>query len=83
MDPVFIPEAEEAAASGPLAARLAQMRAQGIEIPQILYLIGYKPAVTESLCRFTQEAMRGPSPLAPGERELIAAFTSARNQCLF
>jgi AhpD family alkylhydroperoxidase len=27
--------------------------------------------------------MRGPSPLSPGLRELIAAFTSRRNDCLF
>jgi len=27
--------------------------------------------------------MRGPSPLSPGMRELIAAFTSARNHCPF
>jgi len=27
--------------------------------------------------------MRGPSPLPPGVRELIAAFTSRRNDCPF
>jgi AhpD family alkylhydroperoxidase len=27
--------------------------------------------------------MRGPSPLSPGQRELIAAFTSKRNECPF
>jgi AhpD family alkylhydroperoxidase len=27
--------------------------------------------------------MRGPSPLPPWQRELIAAFTSKLNQCLF
>jgi len=27
--------------------------------------------------------MRGPSPLPPGIRELIAAFTSRRNDCPF
>jgi AhpD family alkylhydroperoxidase len=27
--------------------------------------------------------MRGPAPLDPGMRELIAAFTSARNHCPF
>ena len=31
----------------------------------------------------SQEVMRGPSPLSPGLRELIAAFTSRRNDCLF
>ena len=32
---------------------------------------------------FTQDVMRGPSPLPPWQRELIAAFTSKLNQCLF
>ena len=29
------------------------------------------------------DAMRGPSPWTPGERELFAAFTSLLNQCPF
>ena len=82
-EPIFLPEAEDAATRAPYAARIAEMEARGIEVPQILYLLAYKPAATDHLCRFSQEVMRGPSPLEPGERELIAAFTSARNQCLF
>ena len=60
-----------------------QMRGAGIPIPQILHLFAYKPQRTDHLARFTQEVMRGPSPLSPGQRELIAAFTSKRNDCLF
>ena len=37
----------------------------------------------DALSRFTQEIMRGPAPLSPGMRELIAAFTSYRNDCPF
>ena len=29
----------------------------------------------------TQAVMRGPSPLSPGLRELIAAYTSKQNDC--
>ncbi len=32
---------------------------------------------------FSRELMRGPSPLTPGERELIAGFVSGLNACEF
>ena len=83
MDPIYLTEVQQTAKAGPAAPRFAAMEAQGIPVPQILYLFAYKPAMTDHLSRFTQELMRGPSPLAPGLRELIAAFTSSRNQCLF
>ena len=55
------------------------------ELPQILYLFAYKPELTGHLAKFTQELMRGPKPtdLPPGMRELIAAFTSGQNACVF
>ncbi|HVR37878.1 MAG TPA: peroxidase [Thermoanaerobaculia bacterium] len=62
---------------------LDAMKAAGIPIPKILALFNYKPQATVHLARFTQEVMRGPSPLLPGERELIAAFTSRVNNCDF
>ena len=83
MDPIYLLEVEKTAKAGPAGVQFAAMEAQGIPVPQILYLLAYKPAMTEHLSRFTQELMRGPSPLPPGMRELIAAFTSSRNQCLF
>jgi len=46
-------------------------------------LFAYDPARSEHLLRFTQEVMRGPGPLSPGERELLAAMTSTENHCLF
>jgi alkylhydroperoxidase family enzyme len=83
MEPIYLKQVEEAAKAGPAGAQFAAMEAQGIPVPQILYLFGYKPRMTEHLSRFTQELMRGPSPLTPAQRELIAAFTSSRNQCPF
>ena len=83
MEPIFLTGVEQAARSGPAGLEFAAMEAQGIPIPQILYLFAFKPGVTEHLSRFTHEMMRGPSPLAPGMRELIAAFTSNRNRCPF
>jgi alkylhydroperoxidase family enzyme len=46
-------------------------------------LLAYRPERTVHLNRYTQAVMRGPSDLSPGQRELIAAFTSARNNCPF
>jgi hypothetical protein len=58
-------------------------RAHGRPIPQIYHLFAQNPAAAAHLGRFMQEVMRGPSPLPPGLRELIAAWTSARNRCRF
>jgi alkylhydroperoxidase family enzyme len=59
------------------------MRAAQVPVPQIMHLFAFKPDRTEHLAEFTQGVMRGPSPLPPGLRELIAAFTSRRNACPF
>jgi hypothetical protein len=83
MDPMYLPDVEHYPAAGPYGERIAAARAQGMPIPQIWHLFAFKPAMTEHLAAFTQEAMRGPSPLPPGIRELIAAYTSRRNDCLF
>lgn len=74
---------DQAGRPGPYAAVIEQLRAAGAEIPEILQLFAFKPELTEHLERFTQALMRGPSPLSPGWRELIAAFTSRLNHCPF
>src|SRR6185503_10346749 len=43
----------------------------------------FKTRSTDHLVRFTEEVMRGPSPLSPGMRELIGAYFSKKNQCSF
>ena len=77
----------EASEPGPEAGRFAvaikAARAAGTPYPQIWHLFGANPAAAKHLCSWVQEVLRGPSPLSPGFRELIAAFTSARNHCLF
>jgi alkylhydroperoxidase family enzyme len=62
---------------------MKQLQAARLPVSQILYLFAFKPDRTKHLERFTQGVMRGPSPLAPGLRELIAAFTSQQNRCPF
>jgi alkylhydroperoxidase family enzyme len=62
---------------------IRKMREAGAPVPQIWHLFAFKPRMTEALSVFTQEVMRGPSPLSAGLRELIAAYTSRGNECLF
>jgi hypothetical protein len=83
MHPMFLPDVEQREPRGAYAAPIMQMRAAGIPVPQIMHLFAYKPDRTDHLSLFTQGVMRGPSPLSPGQRELIAAFTSRRNDCPF
>jgi alkylhydroperoxidase family enzyme len=71
------------AGHGNRAAAIRQMEESGAPVPGILRLFAYKPDQTRLLSAFTQAVMRGPSPLSPGERELIAAMTSSQNQCVF
>jgi hypothetical protein len=83
MDPMYLKDVENHEPGGPMGERLGHMRAAGVPIPQIQHLFAFKPDRTDHLSQFTQGVMRGPSPLSPGQRELIAAFTSRLNDCPF
>jgi alkylhydroperoxidase family enzyme len=83
MPPMFLPDVENANQPSGYLDAINGMRAAGQEYPQIWHLFAFRPEATQHLARFTQEIMRGPSPLSPGIRELIAAFTSYRNDCPF
>ena len=83
MKPMFLPGVERDPKPSAYRTLIEQMQQQGLEYPQIWHLFAYLPSATEHLARFTQEILRGPSPLSPGLRELIAAYTSRRNHCPF
>ena len=83
MQPMLLTDVEHAEPKGPAAASIKALQAAMLPVPQIMHLFAFKPDRTEFLSRFTQGDMRGPSPLSAGLRELIAAFTSRRNDCLF
>jgi hypothetical protein len=84
MEPMFLPGVENnpdpKSAFGDL---IRAVRPSGSPYPQIWHLFAFKPENTKHLERFTHGVMRGPSPLSPGIRELIAAYTSGRNHCPF
>jgi hypothetical protein len=83
MEPMFLPGVENDEKPGPYRTVAQQAKQAGHEYPQIWHLFAFAPHATQHLERFTQEIMREPSPLTPGFRELIAAYTSYRNNCPF
>ena len=83
MKPMYLKDVEVCDGVGERGEAILRMMAANVPVPQIQYLFAFKPEFTDHLSRFTQAAMRGPSPLSAGQRELIAAFTSRLNQCPF
>ncbi len=53
------------------------------ELPGIRALLTAFPQTGRPLIELAEALLRGPSPLTPAERELIAAYVSSRNRCFF
>ncbi len=83
MEPMFLPDVENHDEPSSYLDSVRMMRAAGTEYPQIWHMFAFKPQTTNHLARFTQDMMREPGPISAGTRELIAAYTSARNHCPF
>jgi uncharacterized peroxidase-related enzyme len=83
MEPMFLPGVENNPKPGSFADSIHQYQEQNSEYPQIWHLFAYQPEATRHLARYTHAVLRGPGPLSVGLRELIAAYTSALNQCPF
>lgn len=58
-------------------------RTSGAEYWQIWHLLAFQPEAARNLVGFSHTIMHEASPLSVGLRELIAAYTSALNQCDF
>lgn len=52
-------------------------------LPGIVGLLAQYPETARHLNGLVQELLRGESTLTPGERELIAAYVSSENNCVF
>lgn len=83
MDEMFLKDVEQYRGPDNYSRTIDIMKRTGPEYPQILHMFAFKMNATVYLERFTQEIMREASPLSPGIRELIAAYTSTLNQCPF
>jgi len=80
---MYLKEIETRPASGMTRIAFERLRDTGEAVPDILHLFRFKRRSTDHLVKFTEEVMRGPSPLSPGLRELIGAYFSKRNQYSF
>ncbi|KAF0244433.1 MAG: hypothetical protein FD180_2554 [Planctomycetota bacterium] len=80
---MFLPDLEAKPVSGARGEMLRSMKEAGQHVPQIYYLFNFKPERGRLLANYTEGVMRGPSPLDPATRELIAAYTSRLNRCLY
>jgi uncharacterized peroxidase-related enzyme len=52
-------------------------------VPGIRSLALFRPETARPLYALAEVLLRGPSPLSPAERELIATHVSDRNNCVF
>ena len=52
-------------------------------VPGIRSLVLFRPETGKYLYELAQVLLRGESPLTAAERELIAAYVSHRNECMF
>ncbi len=80
---MFLNDVETHTSQSPWGEAAAALRGASLPVPQIFHLFNFKPQWAAHLAAFTQAVMRAPSPLSPGERELIAAFTSRLRNCVF
>ena len=65
-------------------AEFERVRADGGFVSDVRQMLAYRPELCgRPLSEAFQDVMRGPSEWSVGERELMAAFVSAQNQCPF
>ena len=53
------------------------------DLPGIRGPMAFRPETARPLNDLVDVLLRGPHPLSPGERELIATFTSSQNDCRY
>ena len=52
-------------------------------LPGILGPMAFRPETAKPLNELAEVLLQGPNTLSRGERELIAAYVSSRNDCFF
>ena len=82
-EPIYLSDVESNLQPSRYLNLIQTCQNMGRETWNIWYLFASRPEMTQHLASFTQAVMREPSPLRPGLRELIAAYTSNVNECEF
>lgn len=80
---IFLAEIECNPQPGPYADAISAARQAGTEYWGIWNLLAFQPAASHHLCELSHELMFQQAPLSAALRELIAAYTSALNDCEF
>jgi uncharacterized peroxidase-related enzyme len=80
---LHLPGVENNPRPGTYRTLIESAKARGAEYSKIWDLFAFRPDVTEHLSRFSQGVLRSPSSIDAGMRELIAAYTSYKNECGF
>jgi uncharacterized peroxidase-related enzyme len=80
---LHLPGVERNPQPGTYRTLIESAKANGAEYSKIWDLFAFRPDITNHLGRFTQGVLRSPASVDAGMRELIAAFTSYRNECGF
>lgn len=62
---------------------MAHIKLLNEELPGIVGLLNYRPETAQPLLLLADTLLRGPSSLTSGEREIIAASVSYKNDCHF
>ena len=83
MHPMLLPDVERNPQPGPYRAQIELMQQPGAEYPQIWHLFAYLPRRPITSPASRRRSCAEPAPISPGLRELIAAYTSRRNDCPF
>jgi hypothetical protein len=67
-----------------LPVQVAHLQERDGYVSDISVALRYRPELFgEPFQQLLQDAMKGPSPWTPAERELFAAFVSVQRQCPF
>jgi uncharacterized peroxidase-related enzyme len=79
----YLPGVVNGAKPGPYRDLIEAARRSGTEYGRIWDLFAFQQDFTIHMGRFTHGLLRQPASISPGLRELIAAYTSYRNECGF